>query len=75
MPFDVSSPTDRATGVIADQTIALDGAKTGKDYPLHLRRVRFRDAETRKTLVFLSNGWGPPHSSSARRALRRLFSR
>jgi hypothetical protein len=50
-----SSPTDRATGVIADQTIALDGVKTGKDYPVHLRRVRFRDAETRKTLVFLTN--------------------
>jgi hypothetical protein len=50
-----SSPTDRATGVIADQTIALDGMKTGKDYPLHLRRVRFRDPETRKTLVFLTN--------------------
>jgi hypothetical protein len=50
-----SSPTDRATGVIADQTIALDGVKTGKDYPLHLRRVRFRDAEAGKTLVFLTN--------------------
>jgi len=50
-----SSPSDRATGVIADQTIALDGVKTGKDYPLHLRRVRFRDAETQKTLVFLTN--------------------
>jgi hypothetical protein len=50
-----SSSTDRTTGVIADQTIALDGVKTGKDYPLHLRRVRFHDAETGKTLVFLTN--------------------
>jgi hypothetical protein len=50
-----SSPTDRVTGVIADQTIALDGVKTSKDYPLHLRRVRFRDAEAGKTLVFLTN--------------------
>jgi hypothetical protein len=50
-----SSPTDRTSGVIADQTIALDGVRTRKDYPVHLRRVRFRDAETRKTLVFLTN--------------------
>jgi hypothetical protein len=50
-----SSPIDRTTGVIADQTIALDGVRTSKDSPLHLRRVRFRDAETRKTLVFLTN--------------------
>ena len=50
-----SSATDRTTGVIADQMIALDGVRTSKDYPVHLRRVRFRDAETQKTLVFLTN--------------------
>jgi hypothetical protein len=50
-----SSATDRTTGVIADQTIALGGVRTSKDYPVHLRRVRFRDAETKKTLVFLTN--------------------
>jgi hypothetical protein len=50
-----SAPTDRSTGVIADQTIALDGVKTSKDYPMHLRRVRFRDADKQKTLVFLTN--------------------
>jgi len=33
-----SAPTDRATGIIADQkTIALDGYATSKDYPDHLR--------------------------------------
>jgi transposase len=47
-----SAPTDRAAGIIADQTIALDGSK---DYPLHLRRVRFKDPESGKTLVFLTN--------------------
>jgi hypothetical protein len=26
-----------------------------KDYTLHLRRVRFKDPETGKTLVFLTN--------------------
>ena len=50
-----SAPTDRATGVIADQTIALDGHYTKQDYPEHVRRVRFRDAKTGKTLVFLTN--------------------
>jgi len=50
-----SSPTDRTSGVIADQTIALDGVRISKDYPMHLRRVRFRDAETQKTLVFLTH--------------------
>jgi transposase len=50
-----SAPTDRATGVLADQTIALDGPRTRQDYPVHLRRIRFRDAETAKTLVFLTN--------------------
>ena len=50
-----SAPTDRARGVIADQTIALDGTRTSQDYPTHLRRIRFRDAETCKTLVFLTN--------------------
>jgi hypothetical protein len=32
-----------ASGVIADQTIALDGLTTRQDYPDHLRRIRFRD--------------------------------
>jgi hypothetical protein len=50
-----SAATDRATGVIADQTIALDGHYTRRDYPVHVRRVRFRDPETEKTLVFLTN--------------------
>jgi hypothetical protein len=50
-----STPTDRTTGVIADQTIALDGPRTRQDYPMHLRRIRFRDAETAKTLIFLTN--------------------
>lgn len=50
-----SRATDRTVGIIADQTIALDGYYTSHDYPVHLRRVRFRDPETGKTLVFLTN--------------------
>ena len=50
-----SAKTDRATGIICDQTIALDGFYTKQDYPAQLRRVRFKDPETDKTLVFLTN--------------------
>jgi hypothetical protein len=50
-----SAPADRTSGVICDQTIVLDGYLAGRDYPAHLRRIRFRDAETGKTLVFLTN--------------------
>jgi len=50
-----SAPTDRASGIICDQTIALDGFYTKQDYPDHLRRIRFKDPETDKTLVFLTN--------------------
>jgi hypothetical protein len=52
-----SNPTDRNLGIICDQTIALDGFYTQKDYPQHLRRIRFKDPETGKTLVFLTNNF------------------
>jgi hypothetical protein len=50
-----SAPTDRDTGVICDQSIALNGFYISKDYPEHLRRIRFKDPESGKTLVFLTN--------------------
>ena len=50
-----SVKTDRATGVICDQRIMLNGFYTSKHYPEHLRRIRFKDPETGKTLVFLTN--------------------
>jgi transposase len=50
-----SSPTDRSTGILCDQMIALDGFYSKRDYPAHLRRVRFNDPETGKTLIFLTN--------------------
>ena len=53
-----SAPTDRATGIICDQTIALDGHYTSQHYPEHLRRIRLRDTESGKTLVFLTNQFG-----------------
>ena len=50
-----SSKTDRTSGVVCDQTIAMNGFYIAKDYPEHLRRIRFKDPESGKTLVFLSN--------------------
>jgi len=55
-----STPTDRSTGIICDQSIALKGHYTSAHYPERLRRVRFKDAETSKTLVFLTNHFGLP---------------
>ena len=50
-----SAQADRSTGVICDQAIALNGFYAAKHYPQHLRRVRFKDPESGKTLVFLTN--------------------
>lgn len=50
-----SSPTQRSTGVICDQCVMLNGFYSAKAYPEHLRRVRFKDPESAKTLVFLTN--------------------
>jgi Domain of unknown function (DUF4372)/Transposase DDE domain len=55
-----SAPTDRASGIIADQTIALDGHYSRQHYPEHLRRLRFKDPDTGKTLVFLTNQFTLP---------------
>lgn len=55
-----SAAVDRSTGIICDQTIALTGTTSRKDYPEHLRRIRFKDPETGKTLVFLTNHFTAP---------------
>ena len=55
-----SAPTDRSTGIICDQTISLDGFYTRQDYPELLRRIRFKDPESGKTLVFITNNLSLP---------------
>ncbi|MDZ4144737.1 MAG: IS4 family transposase [Burkholderiales bacterium] len=55
-----SQPTDRSTGVICDQAIALNGFYAARHYPEHLRRIRFKDPQTGKTLVFLTNNTALP---------------
>ena len=48
---------DKTTGIGSDQSITLDGFYTKQDYPQHLRRISFRDPETGKRLVFLTNNF------------------
>jgi len=47
--------TDRSTGVICDHTITLTVFYSKQGYPKPLRRIRFKDPETGKTLIFLTN--------------------
>ena len=53
-------PIDKTTGLRCDQTIVLTGVQSGKDYPIHLRRVKFYDAKHDKLLVFLTNNFDLP---------------
>src|ERR1022692_4598229 len=50
-----SHVVDKTTGLRLDQSIALDGFYTRRNYPEHLRRVHFCDPETGKRLAFLTN--------------------
>jgi len=55
-----SAPTERHTGVICDQRVMLNGHYSAKKYPEHLRRIRFKDPQSGKTLVFLTNNTALP---------------
>ena len=55
-----SHAADRTSGVICDQRVMLNGFYSAKNYPEHLRRIRFKDLESGKTLVFLTNNTSLP---------------
>jgi len=55
-----SRPVDNAAGLRCDQTIRLEGLTTKKTYPEHLRRIKYKDPETGKMLVFLTNDFDLP---------------
>jgi hypothetical protein len=55
-----SHPVDRSTGLICDQTVVLTGFQSHKDFESPLRRIRFKDPETAKNLVFLTNNFTLP---------------
>ena len=52
-----SRKVDKHNGIICDQTIQLAGYNSMKRYPDCLRRIRFYDAETDKTFIFLANNF------------------
>ena len=55
-----SIPTDREQGVICDQRVVLNGFYASQHYPELIRRIRYKDPETGKTLVFLTNNTALP---------------
>jgi Domain of unknown function (DUF4372)/Transposase DDE domain len=55
-----SHPVDRKTGLICDQRVVLTGCYSHQRFAAPLRRIRFKDPETAKTLVFLSNSFALP---------------
>ena len=61
-----SHPADRASGIICDQRVMLNGFYSAENYPDHLRRIRFHDPETGKTLLFLTNNTTLPARPSPR---------
>jgi hypothetical protein len=55
-----SHPVDRSTGLICDQTIVLTGFYSHKGFQTPLRRIRFKDPQTGKRLIFLTNNFALP---------------
>lgn len=60
-----SHPVDKSIGLICDQTIKLTVPATAKKYPDKIRRVKYRDPETDKVLVFLTNNFELPAKTIA----------
>jgi hypothetical protein len=54
-----SEPVDKEAGLVCDQTVVLTGVHTPRYYPEKLRRIKYHDAATDHTFVFLTNNFGP----------------
>jgi hypothetical protein len=52
-----SNQKDVAAGVLYDQSIMLNNYYASKDYPIKMRRIKFKDAQTGKILIFLTNNF------------------
>lgn len=55
-----SREVDKTTGLRCDQTIKLKNYYAIKDYPQHLRRIKFYDVEHNKHYVYLTNNFDVP---------------
>lgn len=60
-----SNIVDKTTSVLCDQVVYLTGKDTAQKYPDTLRRIKYRDAETEHTYVFLTNNPITPAPSIA----------
>ena len=52
-----SHQKDIANGIIYDQTIMLNNHYASKDYPEKMRRIKFKDEQTGKLLIFLTDNF------------------
>ena len=52
-----SHSKNRGEGVIYDQTILLNNYYAAKDYPEKIRLIKFKDEQTGKELIFLTNNF------------------
>jgi len=55
-----SHKVDKAAGIKFDQTVALTGYYSKKDYPEKLRRIKYFDAEKGRSFIFLTNQFTLP---------------
>lgn len=55
-----SSPVDKSSGLRCDQRIRINSEDSKSLYPSCLRRIRFRDLEEHRSLVFLTNDFDLP---------------
>jgi hypothetical protein len=52
-----SHEKESGSGVIYDQSVKLNNHYASQDYPLKIRRIKNKDADSGKTLVFLTNNF------------------
>lgn len=50
-----SAKADKDQGILYDQQIKLEGAQSFKSYPEKFRRIKFYDAEQKRTFIFITN--------------------
>lgn len=55
-----SHAVDRTTGLICDHTVVLTNPYGKRHFPAPLRRIRFKDPETARSFVFLTNNFTLP---------------
>lgn len=60
-----SRQVEKNTGVRSDWIVLANGVTTTAAYPERLRRIRFRDVETKKTLIFITNDFVLPAQTIA----------